>query len=588
MIAKRLTAAVTALSLLVPYPATVALAQDGGASQASGPSTGAGQGTDSAADGVAEALERAGITRAGIEPDDCALYNEASLRESVNDYIAAHRRYGRADASSSRIRVSLEVKKVRCAIFRNPGSEEYLEGLRYIDSLASRHAEAIYDLATKLQLYWESEYGGTLLARGASRVNTGAKAGLASAVLVLGTVLAVRRPRNAADLPRRMSMVRKYFKAIRSLKPAQALRGAAIGVTTASAGTAGGAVIADQLHRSGLFDGDIPPAPAHVMGLGFPMNEFIYDYEYDDLIEDLISYGAGATAGLAVVTAAKWVNRAITPAKIHPVVLIASFVVVDLIVANLVENEIEESHHNGLKEKVYGSRNILDWGVTAGNDAYTYMGADGLVRSTINLASYYNKDLLSAIEEYMGDVSEAAEDHGESSPAFQRRLDEITPEFSERVREILRERRFAFNADYEAYLVRSAMAKGDAEMIRGMGPSAVQLARYYLNGFENWYLAHRQELEQICYAQDRRRQAFRFYLKSVDDAADRAMAQEFRWEGARRDPNMVLMQAAAFIRATKKPYLEYQAATLMGMIEKNMDIIQSVVGANAGERGLPL
>ncbi len=503
------------------------------------------------------------VCEALVAPDGSP---ETEFMRNVRMYVGAYER-------RQSLQRALFTSRIKNTLFENVQTGGYVEGLRYIDAQSTSHPEAIYDLAKSLQLHWEARYAMGMGLKRTERARTATKAGTVVGIVGLAAsgILLFFRP----------SAAPKYFRIWRHLMP---LAGAAAGYGTGRA-----------LHELGWLDEDTPLAPAHVMRLGINTDD--YHYDDDTLVRDIVSLTAGVAAtSMAIsayryirtgVKAVKYVNAAATPAKVHPLVLVGS-IILGLIVEEGVEAAVDHYEHKGYKDRFTAQRDCMLQAYVNGEDERIYSCADGLVRTAMNLASYYNRSINEAIQEYAGDVAEAAEDYGEGTPRFQEKLDKLTRELSDDIREALDDRAFRIDLSYEGYLVRGFLKNRDEAAIDELGQRGRDLAAAYQRSFERW-LSHRENEDRQSFADNQRNELFRYYMDQLDRAADERVAGTLRAGAIPFHANHMLLQAAALIRSLDKPYLEDQAEFLMSTIARMNLLTGTTLGdqLHGGSGGMP-
>ena len=218
------------------------------------------------------------------------------------------------------------------------------------------------------------------------------------------------------------------------------------------------------------------------------------------------------------------------------------------------------------------------------NDGELFTKADELVRTTMNLAGFYDKDVMELLKSYSEDIAEAVEDHGEGTARFQRELDERTAEFTRDFNELMRGRDEGLHDPaYESWVVRGFLHNHDESSIRTMGPRAQTLSRSYVRLFERWMGMH-EDVARQCLDSNVREHYFQEFLVGLDESKDRGLADELRSGRIRRNSQRLLLQSAALLRQTGKEYVQSQADLLMSTIART-DMLYNSVEASNGSTG---
>jgi hypothetical protein len=219
------------------------------------------------------------------------------------------------------------------------------------------------------------------------------------------------------------------------------------------------------LNTAGVFEGNLPPAPAHIMHVGIDNDDFVRDdgQLVRTIVPLVLSIGAGeavfaaaegatlATTLLRGIKVIRVVNAAATPAKIDPPVLIAS-IVVSILVEYLARKGIEAWQWSNIKGRVVSAANILDFGTSQDDDITAYRGADTLVAAAMNLASFVNEPIMDAQNEFLGKLNDAQTRYGEASDAYLAAVNTATSELSSKIREAMDDQDQAGDADFTARL----------------------------------------------------------------------------------------------------------------------------------------
>jgi hypothetical protein len=485
----------------------------------------------------------------------CVDPSQGEFAQQLRDYVAAYN-------ADSHLRRTLLASRIKKSVFANPGSPDYIEKLRYLDRQAASSPDALYDLAKSLQLQWEARYGLGLGERQSLRVNGGEKIGASVAIIALG-VAVLKNPVNAP----------KYFRVVRWLLPI--------------AGAAAGATVAEGLNYTGWLDGHMPISPAHVMHLGIDENDFRMDD--DTVMKTLASIGAGFAATeltylILAARAARYVNLAATPAKINPIVLVAS-IVIGIAIEQGVEYAIDEHQYSKFLGRVTDARDLVDLGMNSGEDTQVYTGADALLKGSSDLASYLNKPLIEAITEFNSSVADAAKDTGvtdesKPTPEFTTKLNSLTADFSEKVRRILFDRGNGIDEDYRAITVLNYLLNHDEDQIDKMGDDGKERAQVYVDGFHRWKEAD-ENRRQMNLGQKQYDELFHGYISGLLEAKSKQLAAEFRSGNIPRNANRVLLLAASFLRSTGREYVEDQMNALLSIIARNDMLVAGVTNGGS-------
>ena len=510
------------------------------------------------------------------------------FERSIEDYISA--RY------SDNPRSIHYLNQIAIQVFAHPGTQEYVDDLKYIDHQASRAPEAMYDLAIALQNRWEAAYGMELNAKtqdiGATpgqrrddRVHIGENAGAMIGSAVALAALGLACVRNPTAIPR-------YNAVFRSLLPALGFAGGALLGHEAATG----------LNNAGVFETHIPIAPAHVMRLGVEKDDFSRDDAtlVRTLVPIILSAGAGeafyaaaavesetlAETLLGVIRAIRVVNAAATPAKIDPPVLIAS-IVVSIVFDKLATAGIEAMQYRDVRNQVLNTGKIVTYGASSGDDITLYRGADALVQSVLGFAAYVNRPVFDANSEFMGGVAEAAKKYGEGTPPYDQAVAELTNELSSKVAAAAEDMDQAGDADYEAYLALSALDHQDADVLAQLSDIARNRTEAYAEAFQTYrqgfdaFISRLEESRKESLTLEAQSDAyndfFHQYIRQMTSAKDRELAAQFKSGQLPRHAGHALLEAGALLRTTGHEYVQSQADFLMAQVARNEGLIRAAL-----------
>lgn len=505
--------------------------------------------------------------------------------------------------------------QIRKQVFANPGTPEYIDDLKYLDSQGSTYPEAMYDAGRALQNAWEAEYAmglGERLAAGkdpgaagnetlsqqrADRVHmgenlgalSGATIGAVAALAALG-VIALRNP----------TAVPKYFVVFRAILPAAGF----------TAGFGVGHEAAVGLNASGFFERNIPLAPAHVMRLGSEKDDFIQDDEtlVRTLVPLVLSIGAGeaayaaiegetiATTLLATIRAARVAGLAASAAEIEfPPGLIATLVAT-IVMDKIATGTINYFEYRSLKSDFTTARDIVDYGVSANDNLTLFRGADTLVAKSLNMAAYLNRPILEANSDFISGLAKASKAHPDGSPEYKSAVTDLTRELSDKVREALNDSDQSGDADYEAYLALESLEHEDASAMDALPDLARHRARAYAEAFESYRKGfdayvdgiedHMRENLGEAAREEAYNDYFRQYIQGMRSAKDKQLAQAFRAGNIPRHAGHLLLQASALLRTTGREYVQGQADFLMAEVARNELLIRAATSPAGGRTDL--
>jgi hypothetical protein len=396
--------------------------------------------------------------------------------------------------------------------------------------------------------------------------------------------LGIISTRNPAAVP-------KYYAVFRALLPATGfIGGAALGHGAASG-----------LNASGVFERDIPVAPAHVMHLGVEQDDFTRDD--DTLVRTLapmiLSMGAfdatyiairGATLAtdlLELIRTIRTVGMAAAVADSEIPPAFVATLVVTFLVDKLGTAAVDAYEFGSLKSDVIAARKIVDYGASSGDNVTIYRGADTLVAKSLALAAYVNQPIVEANSAFVAGMADAAKKYGQGTPAFKDELASLARDLSQKVREALEDSDQVGDADFEAYLALEALEHQDAGALDELPDLARDHARAYAEAFETYrqgfdaFVAQLEESQQQNLGESAREQAyndyFRQYIHKMRDAKDQQLAAQLRAGDIPRHAGHVLLQAGALLRSTGREYVESQADFLMAEVAREQALVRAAM-----------
>jgi hypothetical protein len=541
-----------------------------------------------------------------LAPEKPVLACPAPRAHVPADFARLVRQYIDAYAAND-IRYIHLVRPIAISVFEVPGSPEYIDKLKYLDSFSTAAPEAIFNLAKVLQQRWEAAYGmelsmkldagiddpnisQTLVEKRNERRWRGRRiGGIVGGVVALAALglTAVRNPLATS----------RYFAVFRALLPEAGM----------TAGIFVGAKVADRVSDTyeREFLRDLPLAPAQVMHLGLETNLVIDDE--DTLVQTFVPLLTGVAAGDAtlalmagsglasrvtgVIRTIRAVNKSAAPGKIDPPVLIASLIV-SLVVEHLAGHVVNWLEYRSLKAKVTESREAIEQAIARGDDAKAFSAADALVANSLVLAAYHNRPILAANAEFLRKLAEASNKFCwthpeydpydgtgagsyappppapqpepvadcEKLPAYKAEVDRLVTELSRDVRQALKDLDQKSDADFEAYLALDVIESRDPKLVSQLS----DVAKLELKANLDLFAARPDRTDAPSSPEYRRR--FGEYVQGLLAARDRKLARELKDKHYVRHGGHTLLQASAFLRSTGVDYIRQQADFLMSEI----------------------
>ena len=481
---------------------------------------------------------------------------DSEIVELSRQYVDAYRKETRSK-SGSRLLSTLYSTKIQTHLYSHIGSEQYINELTFLDSLGGADAQAIFDLARKLQFHWEARYAAGIGQRAAQRKQSndiGTKAGASVGMLALG-VLLVKSPQNAP----------RYFRILRHLLP----------LAGAITGRQGGAAYSEH----SLVAGDTPPAPAHIMRLGLASEGQESVYGDDQLYEDFIAISSGLAAGSmvtelwTVVRAARAINVAATPAKINPLVLAGSLVV-GLAVEQGVRSGIENYQESELRQAIANDLAALDRSIREQDQAGVLLNGEKFKRSVVNLAIWMWSPIIETSKEFEAKVSELGSEHAIDSPAFATELESETREFRRSLRTALSNLDSYYDPALESHVVLSYLRTHNEEAIASLASATARTrAQSTLDAFDSWLGVKENEAFE-CFEACTREKLFQEFLSDVQISSQKRLVTEFRKGTSRQHPSHLLLQGAAILSTASygKDILGSLADELLALVDKNEEV----------------
>lgn len=478
---------------------------------------------------------------------------------------------------------------------KNPTS--YTQGLQHLNAKfrayenelqgpeaerSSRILNGLYDLALRLQLDWEAQYGPLFAPDLQNYAHRGRKIGFVTGTVAM-TLLTLRAAKNPAAVPTLLRVARFTLPAAGSV-----------------AGIYAGQAAAHLKHG---IDRSIPPAPAHIL-------EFVTDagrFAHDPTLEELNDIIAESIVDLAVITATMAAIDAVVAASVAAsttavrvaaagVGLIAGLaigMIASYYVAQEVKSAIRANKKAEFAREIQSGAQAL---LNASHTASTLRAADALERATMTYAYFINRDLIDAQNTFQREVAEAVlrcierfperpefkDDSSqciEFSAETQKEINRSTEKMAKFAHDFLDQSRYQYHAEYEGALVRAFLLAlpSDAPitpdailpLLAQFSPTGRELARTYIEDWRQCF--SRTDSQQCAYA-------FSDYIEALNRAEDRRIARELLAHGPRDHAGHAYLQAAALIRSKNNPAIRFQADRLMGWIFKNDLQIRETTG----------
>lgn len=509
-----------------------------------------------------------------------------SFERLIRDYIFAHKA---SDMSRS---IHL-ISEIAISVFKNPGSEDYLAKLKYIDEQSAYAPDAMFDIGKTLQNRWEAAYGMQLsqkIQAGISDENAedslaeqrnghranGRRAGGIIGGLVALTALGILMLRHPTATPR-------YFTVFRALTRGARSEAAVLATTVGTiAGIAVGGKAANAF--SWFHERDLPLAPAHVMRLGIDRDELTPD---DDLIVQavvpalagiavgegilLLTSGSGIVSNLAgVVRTVVTLNKAPNPAKINPAVLIGS-IVVGFMAEALAGKGLDAWEYKQLKSAVRESRDAIELATQKGDTVLAYRASEALVANTLLLAAYSSKPITNAHIKFLQSLNAASEKFKDpNSPELKQKLEELVAKLTQDVNRALARLDQKSDADYQAFLALDVLEAADPGAMSQLSESAHGQLQTYLD----LYLASPQGFKALNAADSQER--FRQYIRGLRQAKTRELAQQLRDGQFVRHSGHTMLMSGALLRTTGLAYIQPQADFLMSEVAREEAMIHAL------------
>ncbi len=358
----------------------------------------------------------------------------------VDEYVAAYASSQLSDQGLHYVKAS----QIARAVFKNPGSPEYVELLSYLGQQSQRAPEAITDLARMLNARWEALtlMGVEGLARREKREEFAAVAGSAPACLAVLGLLTVGTLKNPANGAKFLSLANRL-----TLLP--------------TLGLATGAGVGYGMHQ---LEGPAYPSPSETMRIGITSDQFLVARNpaietFGPLLASLavssITYDMIATGSIAVEalgfarTAAIAANEAATPAKVNPLALAGSIVAGIAVDQGLTELQ-DQIRFNEFKEKISEAVNLFDQAREIGSVAGMYQGAEALNTVVMQFFTHYNTVLLQMSAWFLQSIDEADDRLGSSPEAYQDQVVQIGYQMRDWIRPLARRPGYASDPDFES------------------------------------------------------------------------------------------------------------------------------------------
>jgi len=440
---------------------------------------------------------------------------------------------------------TLELSRLRKIIFKSPGSPEYKEALRFIDSQHALDPQLINDLAQLMQQHWEAKFGLALMEKRAELSNASTETGA-----ILGAILSL----SMAALIRKPALTGQYNKLFRALFP---YVGAKAGNLVAKTGVINAAV-----------EANLPPAPAHLITLG--VSEADATMTTDALSEETLKFTAALTAGTIVaetliprvILAFRAANAATAPAKVHPYVLLSS--VAALVLVETGAYVYEEHKYNQFVDELVRVANELADAASSNEKAIVLSRAEDLTIRAISLAGYLKSPLLNATLESAGSEARARQEITDSQKQ-EAEIKRIQAALSAQIASIEEQDGIIQDREAMSLEVLRRLQLFGSTAAPDSNPDSQAMSKSVIQGFEPW-LDRGERRAWMTLGTGRREALFQDYLAGLIHAKQSRLALELLDGQVTKNASRILLQAELLIRSLNDELIEHHADRLRSVL----------------------
>jgi len=475
--------------------------------------------------------------------------NQEYLSKIDGDYIKLLSKYFDQHGAATPLMSGLTAKRIREHVFAHADSqrEKYEAELRFLDRYSRISPEASYELARRLQLHWESEYGlSTLRVRNEAKSAATWGGGIVG-LAVFGAML-WKSPQNAP----------KYFRLVRSLLPLGGL----------VAGPAGGSAYAALINHE-----RVPVAPAHLLRLGIPETLDDQSFTNQDLYQDALATAASVVASSAFASSWAVVDGAIVlagapiPAKVSPHVLIGSLVV-GAAAYGVARPSLEAYERHTLIAEVRTRILALQSAMHSGDVYLRFDAADAFVASVLRLSAYLNLPVVQSIATYAEEEVTVGAAYGAQPERLSTELVRIASEREAEIRSIAPFAIGKLHVSLESYMVAQALASGGS--VLGLGPRAETALATHRQSLNAYVMEQGEAMgeEGVCYESDQ--EVALEYAREIRSRLIKDLASGFAKGDIPGDPLLLELSAGAFLEYFNNGELTDFANTLFAELEHGL------------------
>lgn len=304
--------------------------------------------------------------------------------------------------------------------------------------------------------------------------------------------------------------------------------------------------------------------------------------------------GAISTAASSfIVRALPWVirgvraaNVATTPAKIHPVVLIVTTIVLGYIIDRQLNSMLREYEFEELRDKLVYEAKTLDGLLERGDRVHAFDHVDILVRHALGTVHAVDKEIFERIAEFTNGLVELHNKYGikmgeepkmGDAQSFTYETDHLTQTMGRDLQDLLRDRdQLNTNEDYSEYLTLTFLIQHGTQDWGDLTPDGLRHAGLLAKGFRIW-LKKAEEKQQATLSGQSMDVVFKDYAFRMKQLLEKRLADELLHGKVVKDTSLTLLQTACFINQTGDEALLEHGNLILSTLANNENQIRSIL-----------